>query len=216
MLATSKTRKIDNNFFLMLIIEFVSIFLSIFLAFWLSGIEDSRREKNLAKSALINCYNELSLNLTSVNTVHEQHLKIVSDLQIRLKAGIAKDNSALGVFVELFLAKGYSSTLLQQSAWNAAISSGALQFVDFETVPMLSACYELQETGVISSNSRITDLINSIDSVNPQIAEQQVRVMYILMQKLVGEEKVLIATLENVLERMEKRYDFLEIENAAQ
>jgi hypothetical protein len=125
-----------------LLLESALIVASILLAFALNGWWETRQERRLGERALASFAQEIRQNrenLAAVMPYHRHLHTLFSDLSVSGSVRTFDDIRYLEGF------DGWQPPVLTSTAWSTAIATGALAFLDFDTVREISAVYTLQD-----------------------------------------------------------------------
>jgi len=112
-------------------IEVVSIVLGILLALAVNEWRSQRSHDSEAESALQNIKNEVKSNQKTLKAIHENNLTTVESMTENSDRGEDR--------------KFIPGLQLKSSAWETLLSTGTSNYVDYETILVLSDTYSLQE-----------------------------------------------------------------------
>ncbi len=170
---------------------------SILLALALDEWNEDREFEDLASRSLVNFEREIQQNRLRVEDVTPFHLGL-RDLLANMDAGGA-DVPASTIRNIL---DGFQPALLVSTAWETAVATGALGYMDYDVVAGLSLTYNLQERLVTLNRSGMNDLLmGGFRSGEPDLlvytanrymrelteAEQGLQGVYDLVLGLIGE-----------------------------
>jgi len=119
-ISKNSNRKISWK---LLSLESLLVVLSVLLALGLNSWRENRSNQELAVRALKSVSNEFSANCTRINNLHTYHKEVASG-----------DRESEGLQIGL----------IQNSAWEAARSTGAIAFIIYETASLIEQIYVTQ------------------------------------------------------------------------
>ena len=129
------------------LLEGVIVVVSVLLGFAVAQYGENRANKVLAKRALTGLQAELEHNLALVEPYAAFHRAYVDELEKTHAA--AGHESGFEVFLkvrpELPRHSETDVPIPRRGAWEAAISSGALRFIDYDLIASLSEIYQMQD-----------------------------------------------------------------------
>jgi len=128
---------------LLLLIETLLVVLSVLLALGLNSWRENRSHEELAKRALKSVVGEISTNCSRINGFQEYHKEVATGERE---------------------SEGLQIGLIQNSAWDAARSTGAIAFIDFETASVIEQIYVAQEDHRSLFQSYIEALLTKVGS----------------------------------------------------
>jgi type II secretory pathway pseudopilin PulG len=182
-----------------LVVESGLIVFSILLAFALNGWWQSRQRTRLAEQALANFRREIQLNRSRLQEVMPYHASLRDQFQVMLAGGNVRTFANLSE-VEGF--QGFRPAFLTNTAWQAALVTGALTYLDYDTVGRLSELYTLQDRFVTRSEPDFARQSGSFSEDN--IGSTLVAVVMYLGDVTIGERELLEA-FDVVLQFLENR-----------
>jgi hypothetical protein len=125
--------KPNRNFpFQRLLLEFFSIVLGVLLALGLNEWRENRFHQSQANAALLNIKNELQSNLKALTILHENNSETVK---------VMAENRDTDSDGERQFIPGLQ---LRATAWETFLSTNVSNYVDYETVLVLSETYSMQ------------------------------------------------------------------------
>jgi hypothetical protein len=123
-----------------LLIEIFSIVLGVLLALALSEWNEDRNHRELAQAALQNVNNEIRSNAETLHLIHDNNTATLAAIE----ADPGPDGDESLTFIP--------GAQLQETAWEALLSTGLSAHLDYQTVLSLSEMYAIQrvykESGV--------------------------------------------------------------------
>lgn len=114
-----------------LLLEVFSIVLGVLLALALSEWSEDRQNRERADSAMQNVVNEIRANTETLRLIHKNNADTITIIKSENRD---KDDP-------LTIIPGAQ---LQETAWDALLSTGLSSFVDYETILNLSQMYAIQ------------------------------------------------------------------------
>ena len=176
-----------------LAIEVLSIVFGVLLALGVNEWRQNRANAELAERARTNLFAEIEANRNHLQIILDQNLAF----QRRMTAASSDDDDEVGYQ----LAWG-----LQDTAWNVARDTEALQYMPFETVYGFSAVYSFQQTyrnlGLQMSQAQMMGFMNdSGDGQDGQVMTHReiYRRFLPIIELMIENEKSLLAAYENAL-----------------
>ena len=115
-----------------LALEVFSIVLGVMLALALSEWADDRENHRLAQSALVNVSREIGSNLETLTLIHANNLATVNALTAQPETDADESLSII------------PGIQLQETAWEAFLTTGMSGYVDYDTILSLSNMYAIQ------------------------------------------------------------------------
>ena len=106
-----------------LFIEALLVVLSVLLALGLNSWRENRSNEELAERALKSVVDEYSTNCSRISDFQEYHKEVATGERE---------------------SEGLQIGLIQNSAWDAARSTGAIAFIDYETASVIEQIYVVQ------------------------------------------------------------------------
>ena len=125
---------------LLLLIETLLVVLSVLLALGLTSWTENRSHEELAKQGVVG---EISTNCSRISGFQEYHKEVATGERE---------------------SEGLQIGLIQNSAWDAACSTRAIAFIDFETASVIEQIYVAQEDHRSLFQSYIEALLTKVGS----------------------------------------------------
>lgn len=185
----------------MLIVEIVSIFLSVFLAFSLGRWQEKRSDQQTATIALHNIHREIQHNRDEITRVLPVHRELIHRLRSIASREIT-DRSAFEAFITGLELTNLEVPLVERSAWDAAVASGAVQHMDYETLQAVSSLYNTQRLGLETTIDQLTRSMLQPGMFDPSQATPQLQALAMLLQNMAGNETTLLAQCDSTLARL--------------
>ena len=121
-----------------ILIEFLSISFAVFLALLVNQWKENRHNKKLAEISLKNIRLEITNNKSTVEEMLPTHKKIMTKLDSLEKLAennVNIDSCDLNINFQI----------ISNTAWDAALLTQAIAYIDLETVMEISMLYKLQD-----------------------------------------------------------------------
>ena len=125
---------IDSSSIKKALLEIFSIVLAVLLALGVSEWQEDRRESELAAIALGNVRMELESNRSVLEAIHQNNTKTV-------EAAKLDDASTQDGENQQFI----PGVQVRSAAWNAFLSTGISNYIDYDLVVALSNAYAIQD-----------------------------------------------------------------------
>ena len=148
-----------------LLIEFVSVFLAVFLGFMANQWRDSYNNSKLAKQTVENIQFEIRNNsktLTGMLANHKVQQKKIDRLMEIIDDPKATENITLDLQFKL----------ISSNSWETAKLTQAVSYMDVKQVSDIAAVYEIQEyyKNLVDDFTRSTNVISSDDVKEAKIS----------------------------------------------
>ena len=127
---------------------------SILLALALNEWNEDREFEDLASRSLVNFEREIQQNRLRVEDVTLFHAGLRDVLANMDASGGAVPTTTIRNIME-----GFQPALLVSTAWETAVATGALGYMDYDVVAGLSLTYNMQERLVTLNQSGLNDLL---------------------------------------------------------
>ena len=175
------------------LLEATFILIAVGLAFAVDEYRENRANRELAARALAGIQAELEHNLAVLEPLYPIHQTWMAALN---KADTSAANqSGLDLFFATrppLPADAQSAfAVFRHSAWDAALSSGALRLIDYDVTAVLSDIYTSQELAASSLN-RLTTFFSSVAAFEPASRVASVRLMWLTMADIESVEGALL------------------------
>ncbi len=179
------------------LVESLLVVGSILLALALDEWNEGQDYQDLATLSLVNFEREIQQNRLRLEDVTPFHVGL-RDVLANMDAG----GAAVSTTTIRNILEGFQPALLVSTAWETAVATGALGYMDYDVVAGLSRTYNLQEQLVTLSRSGMNDLLMGgfrsgetdllIYTANRYVrelteAEQGLQVVYDLVLGLISE-----------------------------
>jgi len=136
------------------LVESVLVVGSILLALGLDEWNEDREFQDLATRSLVNFEREIQQNRLRLEDATPFHVGL-RDILANMDVGSA----AVPATTIRNVLEGFQPALLVSTAWETAVATGALGYMDYEVVAGLSLTYSLQERLVTLNRSGMNDLL---------------------------------------------------------
>ncbi len=180
------------------LLEVVFIFLSVFLAFTLGQWREAANNRRTAEIALDNIVREIESNRDEVQEILAFHEQMITSMRTQLNSSMAGRSA----FERILIALDYSNPrmpLIEHSAWNTAVTSGAVQYMDYEILGDISALYNAQEKGLDSHLEYMLEFMLDPGMFDPEQADEHYMAMLMFMQSIHGNEIGFCANCDSLL-----------------
>lgn len=176
------------------LLEGLFIVLSVGLAFAVGQYRESRANHELAARVLKSLQAEVEHNLAILEPLHPIHRQWTDALA---KADTSKSNqTGLDVFFGTRPALPADAkspfAFLRRSAWDAALSGGALRLIDYDVATALSDIYTTQEIASGNMHRLTTGALSSTATFEPASRTASVRLLWMTMADIESSEVVLL------------------------
>ncbi len=136
------------------LVESLLVVGSILLALALDEWNEDREFEDLASRSLVNFEREIQQNRLRVEDVTLFHAGLRDVLANMDASGGAVPTTTIRNIME-----GFQPALLVSTAWETAVATGALGYMDYDVVAGLSLTYNMQERLVTLNQSGLNDLL---------------------------------------------------------
>ncbi len=187
-----------------MIVESLLVVGSILLALALDEWNEDREFEDLADRSLVNFEREIQQNRLRLEDVTLFHLGLRDVLANMDASGEPVPATTIRNIME-----GFQPAILVRTAWETAVATGALGYMDYDVVAGLSLTYNLQERLVTLNRSGLNDLL--VGGLRSGESELLVYAASRYMRELTGAEQELQGVYDLVLgviaETVEERPD---------
>lgn len=176
------------------LLEGLFIVVSVALGFGVAQFGEDRNNRHLATRALASLQAELEHNLAILEPMVPIHRRWVEDLA---KADTSKSSqSALDVYFatrpDLPADSKSPFPFLRRSAWDAAMSGGALRLIDYDVATALSEIYRLQEIATGNVERLANGALSSTAIFEPASRVSAVRLLWLTLADIQSAEAALL------------------------
>ncbi len=181
-------------------LEVLSIVFGVLLALGVSEWAEEREKNELAEIALVNVTNELTYNLEVMVRVSENNQKTFELMKQNLDTEL-DDSEEDGQFIP--------GVQIRATAWEALLSSGIANYLDYSTLLALAEIYSMQsiykEMGMKIVDASISmaamATVSSVEIDNRQFQAQ----FFPTFSMLVEMEKSLLVSYQETLDQLKSR-----------
>ncbi|MCB2200989.1 hypothetical protein KQI63_16445 [bacterium] len=184
-------------------IELVLLVISILLALSVNNWREDANNRDLVASALTSIQTQIEENRDSTAVILEEHEALLDTIQKTKYGPEYQGKSALQVFVEQMGDDGLELTIPLQSAYNTAIASGAMRYMDYQTASMLAGLHSMETNGVIVATRRLQENFLTAAMIDSSQAQLQLQLLTMYLTDIVFQERAIIEEYDRVLARME-------------
>jgi hypothetical protein len=189
--GASRARKTPPQWLL----EGLFIIVSVLLGFAAAQFGEYRNNRELAARALASVQAEIERNLANLEPYLPMHRKWGEALDNADTSDSAQ--SAVDVFFATrppFPPAAKSPfPVLRRSAWDAAVSSGALRLIDYDVAAALSEIYRVQEIATTNVDDRLArGALTSTATFDPANRAASVRLLWLTMLDIEAAETALV------------------------
>lgn len=182
-------------------VEALLIVLSILMALFVNEWREGRRIEAATRTSLANIHAEIERNLASVRRERPYHAATLARIDSFLSAptDIPEGTAAFAIIREL-APDGLRPPLVQSTAWETARASQSLR-IDYDLRYRLATVYKTQQVGVEATVPALLEALLNRDNLDPaRTPLPTIRLMRILMQELVAQERTLEEIYGNALD----------------
>jgi len=176
------------------LLEGVLIIASVALGFAVAQLGEYRADHTLAARALTSLQAEVEHNLAVLEPlvpIHGAWVEALANVDTSDGAG-----SGLDVFFATRPAMPPEAKspfpFLRRSAWDAALSGGALRLIDYDVASALSEIYRMQETAEDNVDRLAEGPLSSTDTFDPAERVASVRLLWLTLADIQSAEAVLL------------------------
>jgi hypothetical protein len=187
-----------------LLFESALILFSVLLGFAVTEWRESAADRRLASRVLRDVIAEVEQNLASIDRQIQRHQMMIA----RLKEvdPSARGGSGWDIAIEA-MGGGPDAIPMQQAAWQAAVSSGALRLLDYDVAAALSDIYTTQIEVYGSSVAQSASSVFVPDSFRPDRKAEVLQLFLWMMINLEGQERFLKAAYDRHLPTLRRHVE---------
>lgn len=178
-----------------LIIEVLSIILAVFLALAVNRWKENYDHEKTADIALKSIIGELKSNSKDLTTVMPLHISLRDTIQ-KISRNRKRDHN---------YALNFTPAFLKKTAWETAISTQAVMYMDYEIVSKLSSVYNYQEAYFQTNNNYIQSTF-TLDYFDRSKENAQLEATYSIVSAFVALEELLLKEYSTTIKELEN-YD---------
>lgn len=174
--------------------EAMFIVASVALGFALAQFGEERADRRLAAHALTNLRAELEYNQAVLEPMVPIHAKWVE----ALANADTSDRSQSGIDVFFATRPTLPADVpspfpfLRRSAWDAALSGGALRLIDYDVLATLSEIYRTQEIDTENVDRLAKGALSSAATFDPASRAASVRLLWLTLADIQAAEQILL------------------------
>lgn len=142
------------------IVQSIAVTVSILLALWVDQWKQKRAARDLATESISNFITEIRQNKARIDDVLPYHEAIRSMLK---QAESSHSIHTQAEFERTIGIDGLRPPSLLQTAWQTAVTTGALAHLDYNTVAALSLTYTIQDRFREDSRSGFQSILQATD-----------------------------------------------------
>lgn len=186
LLGKSSDRKIP---WIQLAIEAALVVFSVLLALGIKSYRESQVQEQLADRALHNLRYEIEENKKAIKEVISYHKNMLDSLK--------SENPPTGISIR--------SATIQNNAWQAVQSTGAVSYIDFSIIEIASSIEEKQRQYQSFVETTIQIGIDRTFNANELERERTVAGLRLIIHGLYSLESQLLTQYETALQRLESK-----------
>lgn len=139
------------------LIEGLLIFISVFLAFWLTGYRQSKKDAASVEISLQHIASEIRYNHNRIESIFEYHTNLLTEIDSLKKQKDSNWEQLDGIYLTNW--KGLQTPLLRSTAYQTYLNSNIIDNLDFELAQSLTRVYYAQSITERLDNSLIESVI---------------------------------------------------------
>ena len=174
--------------------EGLIIFVSVMLGFGVAQYGEYQNNRQLAGRVLDGILAELDRNMAGLEPLVPIHRSWVESLARVETPGSGQSGLDVWFATRPKLPASAKSPFpfLNRSAWDAAISGGALRLIDYDVAAVLSEIYRLQETATQNIERLANGALSSTTTFDPGSRAASVRLLWLTLADIESAESVLL------------------------
>ena len=176
------------------LLEGLFIVVSVALGFGVAQYGEHRSNRELAARVLTNLQRELEHNLALLEPMVPVHRQWVEALDKADTSDASQSGLDLYFATRPALPKGAPSPFpfLRRSAWDAAVSGGALRLIDYDVATALSEIYRVQEISTDNVERLAKGPLSATDTFDPARRVASVRLLWMTTLDIESAEVLLL------------------------
>lgn len=187
------------------LLEGMFIIVSVALGFAVAQFGEYRANRELVARVLAGLEAEIKGNLATLEPFVPVHRRWLEGLEKVDRS--AADQSGFNTFFAIrpALPAGAQSSfpILQRSAWDTAVSGGALRLIDYDVVTSLSETYRLQEVATANVDRRLADgILSSVAIFDPASRAASLDLLQFTLRDIAYAEAALVERYREHLPRI--------------
>ena len=176
------------------LLEGVLIVISVALGFWVTQLQEARSDRRLAARVLDGVLAEVEHNRAVLEPFVPMHRAWANALT-NVDTSIAR-RSGWDVYVATRPAYPAGAQaafpFLRRSAWDVALSGGALRLIDYDVAATLSDIYQLQELVGANVGRLVNAGFGAATTFDPASQAPSVRLIWLTLEDIAGAEAALL------------------------
>ena len=175
------------------LLEGLFIVISVALGFGVAQFGEYRSNRDLARQALTSLQSEMETNLALLEPLVPIHRRWSNALRTADTSNAAQ--SGLDILFATrppLPAKSPPFPVLRRSAWDAAVSSGAVRFIDYSIAEALSEIYRAQEIATSNVDRLANGALTTPATFDPANRASAVRLLWLTIEDIAVAEANLL------------------------
>ena len=182
-----------------LLAEFVLIVLSILVAFGVEDFREDRAEDELRTLALSNIRAELEHNISALDVVMPYHGEVAASIMEKVQDRRNWEGRRGFEVGPEFAPNGVQGPDLRTTAWETALSTGAVALFEYTLSQRIARVYDAQRRGVDATIERMVDHVFTLSTFRSDETEAVLMLIGALAGELHAQERDLRRQLEGLL-----------------
>lgn len=184
------------------------IVFSVLFALFINKTFEDYKTKQRKDIALESIKKEILRNQAIVINWREKHLAIsnrISDI-IENKDGVVRHEMEHQDYFNLSVLtnnKSFIDSLVTNTAWESAKTTGIISEFDYETIQVLTQVYDLQKIITERSIMTIMDYLYEAESLNMENLDQTLKLFQLRFWDLTGQEKSMLYLYQKAIDELE-------------
>ena len=176
------------------VLEGLFIVVSVFLGFGVAQFGDYRSDGELAARALAGLLAELEHNASVLKPLVPIHRAWVEALASPPEPVTGEAGIDVWFATRPAMPPGAPSSFafLRRSAWDAALSGGALRLIDYDVASALSEIYRVQEITEANVDRLAQGALSSTATYDPAMRNASVRLLWLTLADIESAESLLV------------------------
>ncbi len=173
------------------LLEGLLIVASVLLAFAVDEFRESRANRELEVRVLNSIAAEIEHNLAALEPYVPMHAKWLDALARGDTVKSAKTGLDVWFATRPALEGRGPFPVLRRSAWDAAVSGGALRLIDFDVAAALADLYAMQEQAAANVQRLAAGPLSSTTTYDPAMRGPSIRLLWLTMADIQSAEALL-------------------------
>lgn len=200
--AIKKNFNPDSKIYPVLIVEILSIFLSVLLAFTINSWRENRQNRIVAESATERIILELEANAKSIEGIQRGRRAMIDTIKVLMKSKDLEKMNPADVIINSVMRDGFRVANLTKSAWTAAQVSGAIQYMEFHDVTGFAQLYEWQESGIKNNYKEFSEFLLDVERFKKADLKNNLMVLVLRLQVIQSMEDALLKAINEQMEML--------------